>query len=302
MSQKNVTIVDKHPNDHLFRADRFPHILCPGCGVGPAMQCYANAMVESGYPLDKHVCVSGIGCSGRTAGYVNVDSYHSTHGRAIPFALGIAVTNPELRVTVFSGDGDLISIGGNHFIHSARRNVDLTVICVNNFNYGMTGGQAGPTTPLGAKASTAPYGNAERPFNLPYLAAAVGAPFVARWTSLHVRQLKDAMVRAIKKRGFSFVEVLAPCPTGFGRPNNIGDSLEEMGRYRTRCVVDHKAPLDELDIDLRDTDKPFVLGNFVDIDKPCYRPPMMQQSPAEEFGPPRDHGVAQTTAGLEGHQ
>ncbi len=271
-----------HPLDHLFRADRLPHILCPGCGIGPAMHCYAEAMVESGIPPERQVCVSGIGCSGRVAGYVNIDSYHTTHGRAVPFALGIAVARPELRVTVFSGDGDLISIGGNHFIHSARRNVDLTVICINNFNYGMTGGQAGPTTPLGAVAATAPYGNTERPFNLPFLAAAVGATFVARWSALHVRQLKDAMVHAIRRQGFSFIEILSPCPTGFGRPNDIGEGLDEMQRYRSRCVVDHEAPLADLDIDLRKIDQPMICGNFLEIDKPKYQPPLIQQSPAEE--------------------
>jgi 2-oxoglutarate ferredoxin oxidoreductase subunit beta len=264
------------------------------------MQCYTQAMVESGIPLERQVCVSGIGCSGRVAGYVNIDSYHTTHGRAIPFALGVAVARPELRVTVFSGDGDLISIGGNHFMHSARRNVDLTVICINNFNYGMTGGQAGPTTPPGAKATTAPYGNAERPFNLPYLAAAVGATFVARWTALHVRQLKDTMVRALRKQGFSFIEILAPCPTGFGRPNDIGEGLDEMNRYRTRCVVNHKAPLHELDVDLREIEEPIVLGNFVDRDRPHYRPPMIQRSPAEEHGTAGDRWAAQRPAGMEG--
>jgi 2-oxoglutarate ferredoxin oxidoreductase subunit beta len=161
-----------HPIDNLLRADRFPHILCPGCGIGTVIHGYAHAIAASEIPEDQHVCVSGIGCSGRAAGYVNVDSYHTTHGRALPFALGIAVHNPKLNVTVISGDGDLTAIGGNHLIHAARRNVNLNVICINNFNYGMTGGQVGPTTPIGAKGSTAPTGAVEQPFNLPYTARA----------------------------------------------------------------------------------------------------------------------------------
>ena len=147
-----------HPIDHLLRADRLPHILCPGCGIGTVVHSYAHAIANSDFPEDQHVCVSGIGCSGRAAGYVNVDSYHATHGRALPFALGIAVHRPELKVTVISGDGDLSSIGGNHLIHAARRNVNMTVICINHFTYGMTGGQVGPTTPIGAKGTTAPKG------------------------------------------------------------------------------------------------------------------------------------------------
>ena len=158
-----------HPIDRLLRADRLPHILCPGCGIGTVIHGYAHAIAASDVAEDQHVCVSGIGCSGRAAGYVNVDSYHTTHGRALPFALGIAVHNPKLNVTVISGDGDLTAIGGNHLIHAARRNVNLNVICINNFNYGMTGGQVGPTTPVGAKGSTAPLGAVEQPFNLPYL-------------------------------------------------------------------------------------------------------------------------------------
>ncbi|MBI4055530.1 MAG: 2-oxoacid:ferredoxin oxidoreductase subunit beta [Elusimicrobia bacterium] len=271
------TVVARHPLDELFRADRFPHILCPGCGIGAAMHCLAQAMTESGIPLDRHVCVSGIGCSSRVPGYLNVDSYHTTHGRSIPFATGLALVRPDLEVTVFAGDGDLFAIGGNHFIHAARRNVDLNVICINNFNYGMTGGQAGPTTPFGAKATTAPFGNWERPFNLPYLASAVGAVFVARWTTLHVRQLKEAVRSVMKKKGFAFIEVLSPCPTGFGRPNGIGDGLEEMELYRERCVVDHKASLPDMDIDLRDKKRPIVLGNFLNLDRPHYQPGKIPQ-------------------------
>jgi len=162
--------VEEHPLDCLLRQDRIPHIWCSGCGLGPATTCYVNAIKSSKKPLNKHICVSGIGCTGRVAGYVNIDTYHTTHGRPVPFATGLQIADPELEVTVFSGDGDIVAIGGNHFIHAARRNVDINVVCVNNFNYGMTGGQGGPTTPIDAKTSTTPYGCLEYPFNLPHLA------------------------------------------------------------------------------------------------------------------------------------
>ena len=172
--------------------------------------------------------VSGIGCTGRVAGYVKLDSFHTTHGRAIPFATGLKLANPDLTVVVYSGDGDLIAIGGNHFIHAARRNVDLKVICVNNFIYGMTGGQVAPTTPVGATATTSPYGCFERPFNLPYLAESSGAVYVARWTAFHVRHITRSMVEAFNKKGFAFIEIIAPCPTLYQRRNKLGDGLDTM--------------------------------------------------------------------------
>jgi len=268
-----AVIATSHPNDGLLRADRFPHILCPGCGIGTVIHCYVDAVGRSGLEEDRHVCVSGIGCSGRAAGYVNVDSYHTAHGRAIPFALGIAIHKPELRVTVISGDGDLAAIGGNHLIHAARRNMNLTVICINNFNYGMTGGQAGPTSPRGAITATAPTGVEDRPFNLPDLARAAGASFVARWTILHVRQLREAILRGFNNQGFSFIEALSPCPTNFGRANDLQDGMAEMEVYRQRCrIVDELPGFDDLDIDLIDEERPILVGNFVDRPRTPWRP------------------------------
>lgn len=266
---------NRHPLDDMIRADRMPHIWCPGCGIGIVMRCYAQAILDSGIEIDNHVVVSGIGCSGRVAGYMNLDSYHTTHGRAIPFAVGVKLAKPELMVTVFSGDGDLVSIGGNHLIHAARRNVNVKVICINNFNFGMTGGQFGPTTPHGAIGTTAPYGNPEQPFNLPYLLAASGANYIARWTTLHTRQVKDAILDAFRKPGFAFIEVLAPCPIGFGKSNDIKDGLEEMELYRTRCklVQDGEVHMDELSIDLRG-ETPILVGKFVDRERPAYQPVM----------------------------
>ena len=266
-------LAQHHPLDEIIRADRMPHIWCPGCGIGIAMRCYAQAILDSGIEIDRHVVVSGIGCSGRVAGYMNLDSYHTTHGRALPFATGVKLAKPELMVTVFSGDGDLASIGGNHLIHAARRNMDLKVICINNFNFGMTGGQFGPTTPHGAIGTTAPYGNPEQPFNLPYLLAAAGANYVARWTTLHTRQLKESILETFQKPGFTFIEVLAPCPIGFGKSNDIKDGLEEMEMYRTRCqlVRDGDVRTEELGIDLRG-DAPILIGKFINRDRPAYQP------------------------------
>ena len=219
-----------HPMDDLLRGERLPHIWCQGCGLGTALTTFISALQrlerEDGWDLDKVAVVSGIGCTGRIAGYVRLDSFHTTHGRAIPFATGLKLANPDLKVIVISGDGDIAGIGGNHLIHAARRNLDITVVCVNNFNYGMTGGQVGPTTPHEARAVTTQYGNFEYPFNLPYLAAASGASFVARWTVLHARRLVWTLQDALKHPGFSFVEIIAPCSTAYARWNPEGRGLD----------------------------------------------------------------------------
>jgi 2-oxoglutarate/2-oxoacid ferredoxin oxidoreductase subunit beta len=255
---------DRHPLDDLLRTDRIPHIWCPGCGIGTAFSACLTAMKKSGIDLEKTVMVSGIGCSGRGAGYVDLDSYHTTHGRAIPFATGMKLANPELNVVVFSGDGDLFAIGGNHFIHAARRNVDLTVVCVNNFNYGMTGGQAAATTPLLARTTTTPAGNPDAPFNLPLLAFACGASYVARWTILHARDLMESIEEALLNRGFSFVEVLSPCPINYGRRNKE-KAIDSMKIYQERTIIRNDAQPWELDIDF---DKKIILGKFIDTERP----------------------------------
>ena len=254
----------RHPLDDLLRVDRIPHIWCPGCGIGTAFSSSLIAMRESGIDLEKTVMVSGIGCSGRGAGYVNLDSYHTTHGRAIPFATGMKLANPELNVVVFSGDGDLFAIGGNHFIHAARRNVDLTVICVNNFNYGMTGGQVAATTPLTAKTTTTPVGNPDTPFNLPLLAYASGATYVARWTILHTRDLTESIEEALLNRGFSFIEVLSPCPINYGRRNKE-NGIDSLKIYQERTIIRNDAQPWELDIDF---DRGIVLGKFIQTERP----------------------------------
>lgn len=270
-------ISERHPLDSIIRTDRMPHIWCTGCGIGIVMRCYGQAILDSGIDINNHVVVSGIGCSGRVAGYMNIDSYHTTHGRAIPFATGLKLANPELMVTVFSGDGDLAAIGGNHLIHAARRNIDIKVICVNNFTYGMTGGQSGPTTPLGARATTAPFGNPELPFNLPFLLSAAGANYVSRWTALHARQVRQEILLAFNKPGFVFIEVLSPCPVGFGKSNRIEDALAELAMYRDRCVLVNKdTRLEHVGIDLRE-EREIYVGNFVNRDQLPYRPPRFKE-------------------------
>ena len=250
-----------------LRQDRIPHIWCPSCGIGTTVNCFTRALTSSGMDLDQIAIVSGIGCTGRVAGYLNLDSFHTTHGRAIPFATGLKLSNPKLKVVVYSGDGDLTAIGGNHFVHAARRNMDLMVVCVNNFTYGMTGGQVAPTTPLGAKQTTMPYGNYETPFNLPFLADACGAVYVARWTVFHVRQLAKAMLEGLKKKGFVFIEALSPCPTLYSRRNKRGDGIDELKYYKEKSVLKHGADTKEVGLTF---DGPIVVGKFIDRDRPTW--------------------------------
>lgn len=257
----------EHPMEALLRMDRIPHIWCSTCGIGTAVSCFIEALKKSGIDLKKVAVVSGIGCTGRVAGYVKLDSFHTTHGRAIPFATGLALANPELKVVVFSGDGDLIAIGGNHFIHAARRNMNLTVICVNNFIYAMTGGQLAPTTPILANSSTSPYGNFDAPFNLPLLAASSGAVYVARWTVLHVRRLSKSIGEALNKRGFSFIEAICPCTTLYARRNKLGTGLDLLKFYHDNSEIRHGADPRELDIGFQ---KKIIVGKFIDYEKPIF--------------------------------
>ena len=271
-----------HPLEDIVRTDRLPHIWCSGCGAGSVFASCLTAIKQTGIDYDNFTMVSGIGCSGRGAGYINIDSFHTTHGRAIPFATGIKMAKPDLNVIVFSGDGDLCAIGGNHFIHAARRNMDLTVICINNFTYGMTGGQVAATTPFGARSSTTAAGNSETPFNLPLLAYASGATYVARWTMLHARDLADAIEEAILRRGFSFIEVLSPCPINYGRRNKER-ALSMLKKYQENTIVKNGANPAEADIDFS---KGVILGKFLEIDKPTcdenYRRMYWPKQPADE--------------------
>jgi 2-oxoglutarate/2-oxoacid ferredoxin oxidoreductase subunit beta len=253
-----------NPVTPYLRMDRMPSIWCPGCGIGTSVNCFARALTQAKLDLQKTAVVSGIGCTGRVSGYMATDSFHTTHGRALPFATGLKLSNPELNVIVYSGEGDLIAIGGNHFIHAARRNLDVLCICVNNFTYGMTGGQVSPTSPGTARFTTAPYGQAEEPFNLPYLADSCGAVYVARWTTFHVRELTKSMRDAMKKKGFRFIEVISPCPTLYQRRNRLGDGLDAMKFYKEKSIKKNGADTRDLRIDFQSE---ITVGTFVDRER-----------------------------------
>jgi 2-oxoglutarate ferredoxin oxidoreductase subunit beta len=257
----------KHPMEDYLRMDRMPHIWCSSCGLGSIVTAFMKGSQRAGIDIKKLVVVSGIGCTGRVAGYVKLDSYHTTHGRAIPFATGMKMANQDLTVAVISGDGDIFAIGGNHLIHAARRNMDINVICVNNFIYGMTGGQNAPTTPLEAYSSTAPYGNYEHPFNLVGLAAAAGAAYVARWTALHLQRISDSVEQMVKKKGFCFLEIVSPCSTVFARKNRGGTGLDLLQEYKRRTIIDHSADPQKIPIDM---DNDIICGVFVNEDKPTF--------------------------------
>ncbi len=280
-----ISTTGEHPMNNFLRMERIPHIWCPSCGIGVTVNCFAQALEQCEIPLDDVVVVSGIGCTGRVAGYVKTDSFHTTHGRAIPFATGIKLANPKLKVVVFSGDGDIIAIGGNHFINAARRNIDMLVVCVNNFNYAMTGGQVASTSPEGSILTTSPYGNFETAFNLPYLAESVGAVYVARWTALHIHRQTQAIVDALKKPGFSFIEILAPCPTIFERRNKFGDGLDRLRWYYENSQIVHGANTKDVEIGLRDE---ITVGKFVDKERPTYLEAMnksLKRTLGEKFQP-----------------
>lgn len=268
MKDANTPQVEKNVVEEFLRMDRMPHIWCPGCGIGTTVNCLARAIKDCGIHRNDIAIVSGIGCTGRVAGYLKLDSFHTTHGRAIPFATGLKLANPKLKVIVYSGDGDLSAIGGNHLIHAARRNIDITVICVNNFIYGMTGGQVAPTTPLGSYATTAPFGQFEDSFNLQHLMDSCGAVYTARWTAFHVRQTAKAMTEALNKHGFSFVEILAPCPTLYLRKNRLGDALTMMRMFKERSKVCHG--MDTKEVSIPPDMSELKVGKFVDRDRPTF--------------------------------
>jgi 2-oxoglutarate ferredoxin oxidoreductase subunit beta len=264
----------EHPLDILTRKERLPYIFCSGCGIGTTIANFAEILIEEEFDLDKISIVSGIGCSGRAAGYFRLDGFHTTHGRPIAFATGLKLTNPDLDVVVFSGDGDLVAIGGNHLIHAARRNIDIKVICINNFTYGMTGGQLGPTTPFDTWSSTSVYGNYEMPFNLAHLMWACGASYVARWTSAHAHYIKNSIREAMNRKGFCFIEVISACPVNWGRRNKL-----RTGKAMVKFFLDHtvikKNPNPVEAIIQMDT--PIVCGVFVDKDIASYLEVMQGQ-------------------------
>lgn len=226
---------------YLRHNKRFPHIWCPGCGNGIVLGALLRAINDMGWEKDEVVLASGIGCAGRAPVYVDFYTLHTAHGRALPFATGIKAVNPSLKVIVIMGDGDAVGIGGNHFIHACRRNIDLTAIVVNNSTYGMTGGQTSPTTPVGAKTATAHPVSVERPFDIAALSIGAGASFVARTTSFHARQAEEFIRRGLAHKGFSVVEIVTGCHTNYGRRNDMPDPVTILKKQKELALPAEKA-------------------------------------------------------------
>ena len=221
---------------HFLRQRFFPHMWCPGCGHGTVLNSLLRAVEELGLSKNEIVMASGIGCSSRISGYVDFHTLHTLHGRALAFATGVKLSKPELNVIVPMGDGDALAIGGNHFIHACRRNIDMTAIVMNNRIYGMTGGQFSPMSGVGINATTAPFHNIDRDFDVVEMATAAGATFVARSTTYHAQQATELIKKAILHEGFSVVEILSQCPTHFGRKNRLGTAADMMERYKEITV------------------------------------------------------------------
>ena len=254
-----------HPFHRYIRPSVTHTTFCPGCGDGTVAQCILRAIDGLGMDMDDFVFVSGIGCAAWIPSpFFNADVLHTTHGRPIAFAFGIKMGLPEKKVMVVSGDGDLVAIGGNHLIQNARRNVEMVVLCINNGIYGMTGGQAAPTTPMGIKTTTTPYGTVENTFNISRLVIAAGASFVACWTAAHPRQLTNSIKKAIQKKGFAFIEVFSQCPIQFGRKTGVGSAVQMLEDYKKRSIsLKEAAKLS--DEELKDR---IVVGELVDLEKP----------------------------------
>jgi 2-oxoglutarate ferredoxin oxidoreductase subunit beta len=259
--------VTKLIHKYLRHDKKFPHVWCPGCGIGIMLGALIRAIDRIGFDKDEIVLVSGIGCSGRLPVYVDFNTLHTTHGRALTFATGIKLAKPSLKVIVIMGDGDAVAIGGNHFIHAARRNIDVTSIILNNSIYGMTGGQSSPTTPYGMRSSTTIYSSIEQAFKISELAVTAGAVFVGRGTVYHAKLLDSLIEQAILKPGFSVVEVIAHCHTQYGRQNRLGTAVEMMEWQRDHAVAVEKVPTMKSE-ELKDK---IVIGVLVDKELPVYQ-------------------------------
>ena len=251
---------------YLRSSKKFPHIWCAGCGIGIFMQALIRVIDQLGYSKDEVVLVSGIGCSGRLPVYVDFNTLHATHGRALTFATGIKLANPRLKVITVMGDGDAVAIGGNHLIHAARRNVEITSFVINNQVYGMTGGQCSPTTPTGAITASSPYGNLEPSFDISRLAEAAGAVFVARSTVYHTHLLEQLVGKALHKKGFALVEVISQCVTYSGRWLGMDTPVEMMEWQRDNAIPVEKAKtLGESELKGKIT-----TGVLVDVERTTY--------------------------------
>jgi 2-oxoglutarate ferredoxin oxidoreductase subunit beta len=259
--------ITKLIHKYLRHDKKFPHVWCPGCGIGIMLGALIRAIDRIGYEKDEIVLVSGIGCSGRLPVYVDFNTLHTTHGRALTFATGVKLAKPSLKVIVIMGDGDAVAIGGNHFIHAARRNIDVTAIIVNNSTYGMTGGQYSPTTPYGMRSTTTVYSNIEQDFKISELAVTAGAVFVGRGTVYHAKLLDDLMEKAFLKPGFSVVEVISHCHVQYGRQNRLGSAVEMMEWQRDHAVPVEKA----LKMKTEELKDKILIGVLVDKELPVYQ-------------------------------
>ena len=252
----------------LRKNKKFPTIWCSGCGIGVVMGALIRAIDHLGLDNDQVALVAGIGCTARMPVYMDFNTLHTTHGRALAFATGLKIARPDMKVIAIMGDGDALAIGGNHFIHAARRNLGITALVVNNFIYGMTGGQYSPTTPLGGRATTAPYGNVEPPFPVCQLAEAAGATYVARSTVYHALELDKFLAEAIAKDGFSVVEAVSYCHTTYGRLNKLGTAADMMRALKDSSLS--QTAYQALSPELKAANTKIVRGNFVNIDRPQY--------------------------------
>jgi 2-oxoglutarate ferredoxin oxidoreductase subunit beta len=252
--------------NYLRWKKRFPTVWCAGCGIGTVMGSILRGMMDLKIHKDDVAFISGIGCTGRMPVYLDFNTMHTTHGRALAFATGVKMHRPKMKVVVVSGDGDALAIGGNHFIHAARRNIDITLILINNSIYGMTGGQVAPTTPVDAKAHTTPYGNYEPPFNPVELAVSAGATFVARSTTYAVVQTTNFIKKAINHNGFSLVEIISQCPTQYGRLNKLGNAKSMLLSQKENSISLIKSKKMSED-DLKDK---IITGIFRERERPEY--------------------------------
>lgn len=243
-----------------------PHLFCPGCGIGQIWNYTIRAIEELELDIDQVLWTGGGGCTARMCTYWIGDHMHTLHGRPLAFATGIKLAKPELTVLCHLGDGEAAAIGGNHLIQTARRNVDIVTILVNNLNYGMTGGQFSPTTPQGSFTTTSPFGNIEQPFDLCELVAVCGATYVARWTTHHARQVIRSLKKGIQKRGFAFIEVITQCPTAYGRRNSLPDAIDMLRWFKENSIPRDKAET----MNKEELQGKFVVGEFVDIEKEEY--------------------------------
>lgn len=250
--------------DKYYLKSKMPHIWCPGCGIGAIAAALIRAIDEAGLDQDKVAQVNGIGCSGRVGAYQDFDVLKGTHGRAIAFATGIKLYRPELTVICLAGDGDTGAIGGNHLIHAARRNVDIKMVVINNRIYGMTGGQTSPTTQFGDRASTAPFGSTERPFDLCKLVEGAGGTFIARGTVYHIRALQRLFGKMLAHKGFAMVEVISQCPVYYGRYNEA-QSPAEMLRWQKENSVSVTAAASMTPEELKGK---IVIGELVNKQEP----------------------------------